>query len=160
MNPLNLILGILGVALSLVAFFAVVGALFANRVSRTQSIIEAMPGRSFTVGLVNLVFFGTVTLVFFSLSERLHGGGMRLLGVIFLAALSIGVAFGLTAMAEVLGARIRDQAVGLARTAWGTILLALACALPFIGWFVLLPYAASLGLGGFILSLFSRPTEA
>jgi sorbitol-specific phosphotransferase system component IIBC len=82
---------------------------------------------------------------------------LRALGGIFLAALSIGVSFGLAAVAEVLGARVREQAAGLARTAWGTILLALACALPFVGWFGMLPYSASLGLGGFILSFFSRP---
>jgi hypothetical protein len=157
MNALNLILGTLGVALSLVAFFAVIGALFPNRLAQAEAVVEMMPGRAFTVGLVNLVFFGAVMLVLFSLAERFQGGGLRALGSIFLVALSVGVSFGLAAVVEVLGARIRDQAAGLMRTAWGTILLALACALPFIGWFGLLPYVASLGLGGFILSFFSRP---
>jgi hypothetical protein len=157
MNPLNLILGTLGIILSLVAFFAVIRALFPNRVARTEAAIDAVPGRSFTVGLVNLVFFGAVMLVLFSLAERFHGGGLRLLGVIFLAALSIGVSFGLAGVVQIIGARIKDQAEGLVRTAWGSVLLALACALPFVGWFGLLPFAASLGLGGFILSFFSPP---
>jgi hypothetical protein len=115
-----------------------------------------MPGRSFVVGLVNLVFFGAVMLVLFSLADRFHGAGLRALGGIFLALLSIGVSFGLAGVAQVVGARIKDETVGLVRTAWGTVLLGLACALPFIGWFGLLPYAASLGLGGFILSFVTK----
>jgi hypothetical protein len=42
------------------------------------------------------------------------------------------------------------------RTAYGAVILALACALPFIGWFGLLPYAGLLGIGAFILSFFQR----
>lgn len=142
--------------LSLVAFFAVVGAFFPHRVSRIETVVEAMPGRSFVVGLVNLVFFGAVMLVLFSLAERFNGAGLRALGVIFLVVLSIGVSFGLAGVVQIVGARIKDEAGGLVRTAWGTVLLALACGLPFIGWFGLLPYAASLGLGAFILSFFIR----
>jgi hypothetical protein len=157
MNPVNAIVGALVVTLSLVAFFAVTAAFFPYRVSRVEGVIQGMPGRSFLVGLVNLIFFGAVMLVFFSLAERFNGGGLRVLGGIFLIVLSIGVSFGLAGVVQVLGARIRDGAIGLARTAWGTVLLALACGLPFVGWFGLLPYAASLGLGGVILSFFTRP---
>jgi hypothetical protein len=157
MNPVNAIVGALAVALSLVAFFAVVAAFFPYRVSRMEVVIDGMPGRSFVVGLVNLIFFGAVMLVFFSLAERFNGGGLRAVGGIFLVCLSIGVSFGLAGVVQVLGARIKDGATGLVRTAWGTILLALACGLPFVGWFGLLPYAAGLGLGGFILSFFTRP---
>lgn len=157
MNPVNAIVGALAVTLSLVAFFAVVAALFPHRVSQTEAVINGMPGRSFVVGLVNLIFFGAVMLVFFSLAGRFNGAGLRALGGLFLIVLSIGVSFGLAGVVQVLGARIKDGAIGLTRTAWGTVLLALGCGLPFIGWFGLLPYAASLGLGGFILSFFTRP---
>ena len=44
----------------------------------------------------------------------------------------------------------------LIHTLWGTALLALACGLPFVGWFGLLPFIGLVGLGALILSLFSR----
>lgn len=159
MNNLPVAIAVsVGAILSLVAFFAVLWAFFPNRLARIEAIVDRMPGRSFTVGLVNLVFFGAVILVLFSLAERFPWVGLRALGGIFLVLLSTGVSFGLAGVVQVVGGRVKAQADGLVRTAWGTILLALACGLPFIGWFGLLPYAASLGLGGFLLSFFSRPS--
>jgi len=158
MNNLpGVIVAAVGVSLSLVAFFAVLWAFFPNRLARVEAVVNGMPGRSFTVGLVNLVFFGAVMLVMFSLADRFRGGGLRAVGGIFLVLLSIGVSFGLAGVVQVVGGRLRDPASSLVRTAWGTVLLTLGCGLPFIGWFGLLPYAASLGLGAFILSFFSRP---
>jgi hypothetical protein len=38
----------------------------------------------------------------------------------------------------------------------GSICLSLACALPFVGWFLLLPYVGFVGIGAVILGFFER----
>jgi len=149
----------IGVTLSLAAFFAVLGVFFPYRLGRIEAALDSMPGRAFIVGLVNLLFFGAVVLVLFSIADRLNSGGLRLIAVIGLSVLSIGLSFGLTAVARFVGGRVRSQASDLAQTTWGAALLVLACALPFIGWFGLLPFVAAIGLGSFILSFFSRPAS-
>jgi sorbitol-specific phosphotransferase system component IIBC len=59
-------------------------------------------------------------------------------------------------MVGVLGEKMFSSAESLKRTIWGSVLLTLACALPFVGWFLLFPYVALTGFGAVILSFFQR----
>jgi hypothetical protein len=156
----RLTFGLIYGSLALVAFFAVIAALFPRRTGQTQAILVAMPGRSFVVGLVNLIFGGAVVLALLALAQWTH---IQLLGVpalVVLAALVIAVAFGLAGLLQMLGARMLPQWPALQRSAAATLALGWACSLPFVGWFILLPFAAALGLGGFILTLFAAPPAA
>ena len=45
------------------AYFLVLNALFGSRVTRTMSIAQSMPGRSFGIGLVNFLFFTVIRAV-------------------------------------------------------------------------------------------------
>jgi hypothetical protein len=38
----------------------------------------------------------------------------------------------------------------------GTLILSLACGLPFVGWFLLLPYILIIGVGAAILGFFQK----
>ncbi len=156
-NALQILLAGLALIVSLSAFFAVLGVFFPARLARTRQLVEARPGRSFLVGAVNFLFFGALTLLFAHVGGQPARGFFTLLAILCAALLSVGASFGLAIAVEITAERLVPQAAGLWRTAAGTALLSLACALPFVGWFGLLPFVLFSGLGGFILSFFARP---
>lgn len=151
------------VALCLLAFFPVLDVFFGRRVERTRRMIETAPGRSFLVGLANFVFVVILVMILFGGGRAIGGMVERLLGLlalILLIPLVIGAAFGLAGAVKVTGARLLPGAGGLKQTLWGTLALGGACALPFVGWFGMLPYVGLTGLGAVVLSLFSRAEPA
>ncbi len=145
--------------IALAAYFLVVGALFASRAVKTQRVITAMPGRSFGVGLVNFAFFGVIALVLFSVAGN-AGDFIRFIltvpALLITAVLAIMLSFGLAGISNLLGERIFPDQLAWKQTAWGTVILSFACALPVVGWFLLLPYAGFVGIGAVILGLFQR----
>ena len=156
-DALRLISALLFGNLFLVAYFAALGALFPRRLAHARAVADATPGRAFVVGLINAGFFGALILAFSALADWAGNELPRLPALFLLALVGVGVSLGLAAVAELVGERLRPQTTGLARTTWGALILSLGCTLPFVGWFLLLPYAVCLGLGGFILGLFHRP---
>lgn len=146
--------------ISLIGFFLTLRALFSSRVTKVQSAVQLMPGRALLIGAVNILFFGVIALVLFSIGNNMYGmvKVIPLLPAIFLTGiLTIGLAFGLTGMVQMVGERIFPEHSAWKQTLWGTVVLAFACAVPVAGWFLLLPYAALTGFGAFILSFFSKP---
>ncbi|MBI5962495.1 MAG: hypothetical protein HY863_03380 [Chloroflexi bacterium] len=154
---LSFIIILLTIALS--AYFLVIGVLFTNRVAKTQRVITAMPGRSFGVGLVNFAFFGVIALVLFSVAGN-AGEFIRFIltvpALLITAVLVIMLSFGLAGTSNLLGERIFPDQPAWRQTAWGTVILSFACALPIVGWFLLFPYIGFVGIGAFILGLFQR----
>jgi len=154
---------ILLLTVSLSAYFLVINALFASRVDKTQRVINQMPGRSFGVGLVNFVFFGVILVVLFTITD---GNANRVNSIvrIFLliptlaltALLTAILSLGIAGVVQVLGERIFPDLSGLRRSIAGTVTASLACALPFVGWFLLLPFIALTGFGAVILGFFQR----
>ena len=156
---LRLFFIIILLTLALAAYFLVIGALFTNRAAKTQRVTTAMPGRSFGVGLVNFLFFGVIALVLFSLAENAGSFGRVILTIpalLITATLAVMLSFGLAGMANLLGERILPEITTWKRTLLGTAILSFACALPLVGWFLLLPYMGFVSIGGFILGLFQR----
>jgi hypothetical protein len=146
------------IAACLVAFFAVLGVFFSQRIAKIQRIAEQTPGKAFAVGLVNALFFTAISLFFFALANGAGGAQLlQMLGLLFLVIPGVGAVFGLAGLVQLTGERLFPRLEGIRRTAAGTLTLGLACSLPFAGWFGLLPFLALLGLGAFILSFFSRP---
>ncbi len=145
--------------IALAAYFLVIGALFANRVAKTQRVMIAMPGRSFGVGLINFAFFGVIALVLFSVAGN-AGDFIRFIltipALLITSVLTIMLSFGLAGTSTLLGERIFPDQLAWKQTAWGTMILSFACALPIVGWFLLFPYAGFVGIGAFILGLFQR----
>jgi len=144
------------VAISLVAFFVVLIALFPQRLAKTSAIADAMPGRAFLVGLVNFLFFGALAVALLALNDRVGHGVLVIPALFFLTPLTMGLSFGLGGITQLLGRRLAPQKTELQRTIWGALTLGFACLLPFVGWFGLLPYTGLLGLGAFIISFFYR----
>ena len=151
----GLVFAFILLAICLAAFFIVVGVFFPRRIARTRLIITDRPWRSLLVGMINFLFFGGLTLVVFHLANA-HPGGPNVLGVLLLALVGIGISLGLAGVVDWLGERLAPGKNTYYRTSAGSLLLSLACALPFVGWFGLLPFAVFLGLGALIISFFNR----
>jgi hypothetical protein len=146
-------------ALSLFGFFAVMNVLFPRQVSRTQNILQQTYGRSFWIGLVNILFFLPIALLLFSLGDGTAGPLKVILTIpaLFLLAALLGLAsFGLLSIVNMVGERTVPDQSTLKQIFWGTFLLSLACALPFVGWFLLLPYVLMIGVGATILGFFQK----
>jgi len=155
--PISIGSGIL--TFSLIPFFIVFSALFPARLARTMLIATRMPVRSFTIGMVNFLFFLATALAQFILAAQVGGLLKALLtfpALVVSFLLSIGLIFSLVSMANVIGERIAPAQSGWRRTLWGTLLLGLSCSAPLIGWSLLLPYITWMGLGAFIISLFQK----
>lgn len=156
---LQLFLGVILLTVALAAYFLVFVAFFSNRITKTQRVINQTPGRSFWVGLVNFLFFGVIVMLLFAISENAENLVRFILippAVAITAVLAIILSFGLTGMVNTVGERIFPDQSAWRKTLWGTVILAFACALPFVGWFLLLPYTSLTGIGAVILSFFQK----
>ena len=160
---LRLLLILLLLTISLSAFFLVVGALFPSRVTRTKSIVNLSPGRSFALGMVNFMFFGLIAVVLFSIAENSVGffkGLLVIPALLITILLTILLSIGLTAVVSELGERLFPDTPMWRRSLWSAVLLCIACALPFVGWFLLLPYVGLVGIGATIQGFVQRPTSS
>ncbi len=142
------------VALSMVALFVAMGALFPRQIADVKSKSSDMPGRSFLLGLINVVFLSVI-------AAALSGAGdfPQLLALLLFAILVIGLAFGLAGMAPLIGERLLPESSGVRQTGCGAAIMVVASLTPFIGWFLLFPYLSFRGLGAFILGLFARTSR-
>ena len=119
-----------------------------------------MPGRSVVVGLVNWIFFAAVVLALLALTQWTRIQLLALPALAIAAVVALAAIFGLAGVVELVGERLLAHTPGARRTGLGALVLAWACALPYAGWFALLPYVLALGLGAVILSLVSyRPAN-
>jgi hypothetical protein len=82
-------------AVSLAVLFVVMGALFPRQIADVKSKSSDMPGRSFLLGLINVVFLSVI-------AAALSGGGnfVQIVALIIFAILVVGLAFGLAANAS------------------------------------------------------------
>lgn len=156
---LRLLLIIMLLTISLAAYFLVIGALFPSRVEKTQRVIQQMQSRAFGVGFVNFLFFGVIAVVLFSVAETTSGfvRGIVTIPALFITGfLAVTLSFGLASVVNIVGARLFPALDGWGQMVWGSAALTFASALPFVGWFLLLPYVGSVGFGAVILGFFQR----
>lgn len=158
-DALALFLAIVLGAAVLVALMEVLWLLFSGYLERAREAAVAWHGRTVLVGLVNLVLVSILGIAFQALAESLNVDLLRLPMLFLLALLGVGVSLGLSVISLLIGIRLLPQSNNNARVAMGALVMGLACLTPYLGWFVLLPYLVSRGVGGLILALF-RPAEA
>jgi len=113
-----------------------------------------MPGRSFLVGLINVVFLSVII-------AALSGGGdfPQFVALLLFAILAIGLVFGLAGIGPLIGERLLPESSSVRQAGWGAAIMVVASLTPFIGWFLLFPYLSFRGLGAFLLSLFARTSS-
>lgn len=156
---LRLTVAALLVGVGLSAMFLAILALFPAVVGRTQRAADKSPGRSFLLGLVNVLFLSALGLGFGALAE---GGGrdfLQLPALLAFSLLAILLAFGLAALAGLVGGRLFPEASRAGGQLKGSIVLILAGLTPFLGWFLLFPYAGMLGVGAVFLGWSRRRRE-
>lgn len=142
--------------LTLVALFAVLVALFPAALARSERAMDEAPGIAFVIGLVNLVFFGGLSLAFGGLASGLNAPIFRVPLVVALAILTILLALGLAGASEMVGGRLFPNRSRTRQVLLGGVACVLASLTPFVGWFGLFPFLSFLGLGGVILGWFRR----
>ena len=144
---------------TLAAYFLVIGVLFNDRVTKTRNAIRQMPARAFWLGLVNLLFFGVIAFVLLSVAENAGAfvkGILTIPALIILAIITGLLSSGLTGMVGQLGEKLFPDLAAWKQNFWSAVVLCVACALPFVGWFLLLPYVCFVGIGATILGFFQR----
>ncbi|NOK61476.1 MAG: hypothetical protein GFH27_549311n117 [Chloroflexi bacterium AL-W] len=124
--------------------------------ARTRMSAEQMPLRSFIVGLINFTFFGLIAAALGSAGE-LAG----LLALIILTIILSFMAIGGTAIAQIVGVRLRpDNPSELHRLLIGVLVLEVSILAPIVGWFGVPIVAGLIGYGATIIALFRREKPA
>lgn len=151
-QPLGLLIAFVSLVAVLFGLFASAAALFPRWVWLSQRAAEESPGRSLAIGAVNTVFLTALAVTLLATERPV----LAFLGGIVAAAGLASLAIGLAGVVTMVGTRLARQAGGLRGILAGTVVLSLASATPFLGWFVILPGLIFLGLGGFILGWYRR----
>jgi hypothetical protein len=156
MNELfSIVLLSLAGALFFSAYCAVLAVFFPRRVGRAARAAGQRHFRALLLGLINLAFFSVAFLVVQWLLGLVSAGLAQLAALAFLALLAAALSVGLAGLALRTGAALWPQAPSGLQAGGGAAALALAAALPVVGWFGLLPYTCCLGAGAFIISFFT-----
>ena len=148
--------------LTIVSYFALIALLttlvylIPEKVRQTQQTLTARPGRSFLIGLVNLLFFG-ILAAFMSQGGEL----LSMIAVAILLALLALAFVGLAGVALMLRPRFfppheETAHSSLAVTMRAAVLLVTAVLAPIVGWFVLGPILLIAGLGAGIMTVARR----
>lgn len=153
-EAIALIILVPAAALSLIALFVIMGALFPRQIVDVKVKSSDMPGRSFLLGVINVIFLSVIV-------AALSGGGEfpQFVALLLFAVLVVGLAFGLAGMAPLIGERLLPESSGIRQVGWGAAIMVVSSLTPFLGWFLLFPYLSFRGLGAFLLSLFARTSS-
>jgi hypothetical protein len=143
-------------AITLVSFFLAVRLLFPLRVELIQQAAEAMHVRAFFLGLVNSIFFAALIMGLIALADGTGASFLYFPALCLFAILIAALAYGLTGVVQLAGARLAPDGSLPRKSVLGSIVLILGCLTPFVGWFGLFVYVGFLGLGAFILSFFRK----
>jgi hypothetical protein len=135
---------------SLLSLLAVFKALFTERVNKIEQALNDGLARNFWLGLVNTLVFIGLAAILTSASESTVFTLISVLAVAILGIYLVGLTLGLSALSQYLGGRLLPAREGLAAQWRGGLALALAALTPYVGWFLLLPYALCLAFGAFV----------
>ncbi len=150
---LNGLLLSLALMITVAAYLAVWKLLFGARVEAARGALEATPVRVFVIGF-NVLFFGLIIVLLMSQLIEATGAGVLWLPVLaLLGVLALLLSTGLSAVGARIGARALPAHSPLRQILVGGVLLYWAALLPFVGWFLLLPFLACMGIGAGLLAM-------
>ncbi len=139
--------------ITLVMLFVGLEAFFGSFLRGIQDAVDAHPGRSVLIGLINTLFLFAIGYLFVAWAQSTGVALIGLLGVIIWVALALGLVFGLTGMVLSARARLIPEGDNWRSTASAGTVLVLASLTPYIGWFGFFPYLLLRGLGGVVFQL-------
>jgi hypothetical protein len=159
METLAIVLIVLLSLVTLVASFIFIRGLFPQRVDKVRDAIEDQGKRVFWLGLVNTIFISIIAFGLGSIAENvpiLYIPTFAIYG-----AFLIGLLYGLTAFTQILGDRLFPDIPPVKKDIRAGAVLLVSSLLPFVGWFLLFPYAIFLSIGGVVLALYQnrKPRE-
>jgi hypothetical protein len=160
MDPLNVILLVLFCGSTCLALVAVIDLFLPQPVERARQKLETSSIRCFWTGVVNLVFWFVILVLWFLWTQ--YKGGPEVLpyaigtflALLLLVAVIVPGLPGLVALCQLLGERMGGSDSTLARDIRGGLLLLLACLTPYVGWFVFTPAVIGTAIGAGLLAFF------
>jgi hypothetical protein len=153
-DVLAVLVGLIVLAVGFPALVTFLNLLFPSATSRIAERLVEHPVRSFAIGLVTTILL----IVVASVSGNVLAGPGKLAGVIVLLSGLSMAALGATGLAVCIARRIEDRRsdIGAFRgLIAGAIVLEFSCALPVLGWFVVLPVTLLVALGAAVTGLLS-----
>ena len=139
---------------TLVAALIFIRGLFPFRVEKVQATLESNWKRSFWIGLANTIL---ISIFVFGLGSLGNNSPFFYLPAFAIyGAFLIGLLFGLAALIQVLGNNLFSDFTSVKKDVRAGAVFVLACLLPFVGWFLLFPYAISLAVGSVVITIFQR----
>jgi hypothetical protein len=165
MTSLTLLHILLG-SLTFIALLGTIGLFLQKPVDRACQKLEHAPGRSFLVGLINLVFWVVILYLWFYWTQSNGGPNMMpyLIGTSLAVLLLIGLILpgvpGLVALARLIGKRWNGSGSLLEQDLRGGLILVLACLTPYVGWFIFAPALLITAIGAGLLTFFQRRPKA
>lgn len=147
---------------TLIALIGTVDLFLPKPVTRARQKLEAAPLRSFMVGLINIIFWFVLLVIWFEWTQYKEGPDIipYLIGTAMAILLIIGLIIpgipGVVAIAGLTGRRWNASASPLGQDLRGGFLLVLACLTPYVGWFVFTPALLCTAIGAGLLTFFQR----
>jgi hypothetical protein len=163
-NSFELLILILIGGAGLTSILVVISLLFPGLIKMTATVLEINLGRSFFLGLINILFVAVVDGLFVWLSQLIQQRVISGILVILAGLLTIVAVFfillGLASLANLLGHLMGDVKNEFNANLRGGVLLFLAGLTPFIGWFAFTPLTLMLSLGAALQLLFRQKVKA
>lgn len=156
------ILSILLGGMTIIALLATFDLFFPKPVTRARQKLELAPRKSFLVGLINVIFWFVILVIWFEWTQANGGPDMMpyligtALGILLLIGLVIPGIPGLVALAGLTGERWNASSSSLGKDLRGGLLLVLACLTPYVGWFIFTPALLCTAIGAGLLTFFQR----
>jgi hypothetical protein len=147
---------ILGFLIVFVAYWLMSAGLFPRFVERCAERIGKAPVKTTLLGAVTLAPLVAIGL---GISSKAPNGVIKLLGLSLALLAMLGALFGSAGLALRIGQGLksaRDDHEPWRRVLRGGIVLGLTFVLPFLGTFVLMPFAFICGFGAFAVCIFRR----
>jgi hypothetical protein len=147
---------------TLIALIGTIDLFLPKPVTRARQKLEAAPMRSFLVGLINMIFWVALLVLWFEWTQSNGGPDMMpyvigtALAILLLIGLIIPGIPGLVALAGLTGRRWNASASPLGQDLRGGLLLVLACLTPYVGWFIFTPALLATAIGAGLLTFFQR----
>ncbi len=147
---------ILGFLIVFIGYWLMASGLFPRFVECCAERIGGAPVKTALLGIFTL---GPLVAIGLAISSKAPNGAGKALGLGIALLALLGGLFGSAGLALRIGIGLRaerDERDPWRRILRGSIVLALTFVLPFIGTFLVMPFALAAGFGAFVLAVFKR----
>jgi hypothetical protein len=154
---LGIVWSVIGYVLTQTSLLVWAALMFPNPVERARARVLAKPGLSAFTGLV---IWGVTMLLAVALLKEGNPGPLQMMGWLVLSPMLIASIIGLAGISQVIAGRLQERSDRIGRVSGlvgGAFCTTLAFFVPVIGWFVLWPVAAWIGIGAGVHALFVKP---